>query len=65
MVESISKSSTGIHVDLTSKAPMKVLHVDDDLNYLKVAEQCLEMQGGFRVDTVRSVEEAMEKMKKE
>jgi PAS domain S-box-containing protein len=65
MVESISKSSTGILTDLTSKAAMKVLHVDDDLNFLKVAGQCLKMQGRFQVDTARSVEEAMEKMEKE
>ncbi|MCJ7431689.1 PAS domain S-box protein [Candidatus Bathyarchaeota archaeon] len=65
MVESISKSSTGVLADLTSKAAMKVLHVDDDLNYLKIAEQCLKMQGRFQVDTARSVEEAMEMMEKE
>jgi PAS domain S-box-containing protein len=44
---------------------MKVLHVDDDLNCLKIAEQCLKMQGRFQVDTARSVEEAMEMMEKE
>ena len=65
MVESISKSSTGVLADLTSKAAMKVLHVDDDLNFLKVAGQCLKMQGRFQVDTARSVEEAVENMKKE
>jgi PAS domain S-box-containing protein len=65
MVESISKSSTGVLADLTSEAALKVLHVDDDLNDLKVAEQCLKMQGRFRVDTARSVEEAMEMMEKE
>jgi PAS domain S-box-containing protein len=65
MVESISKSSTGVLAGLTSKAAMKVLHVDDDVNYLKIAEQCLKMQGRFQVDTARSVEEAMEMMKKE
>jgi DNA-binding NarL/FixJ family response regulator len=65
MVESISKSSTGVLADLTSEAAMKVLHVDGDLNHLKVAEQCLKMQGRFRVDNARSAEEAIEKMKKE
>lgn len=45
MVESNSKSSTGILTDLTSEAAMKVLHVDDDLSFLKVAGQCLKMQG--------------------
>jgi PAS domain S-box-containing protein len=65
MVDSISKSSTGVLADLTSEAAMKVLLVDGDLNHLKVAEQCLKMQGRFRVDNARSAEEAMEKMKKE
>jgi PAS domain S-box-containing protein len=65
MTKSISKSSTGVLADLTSEAVMKVLHVDDDLNFLKVAKQCLEMHGRFQVDTARSAEEALEKVKKE
>jgi PAS domain S-box-containing protein len=63
--ESTVESSTRVSVKLTEKNLIRVLHVDDDLNYLKIAEQCLKMQGRFRVDTVRSAEEAMEKMKKE
>jgi PAS domain S-box-containing protein len=45
--------------------PTKVLHVDDDPDYLKVAKQCLKRQGKFQVDTARSAEEAMEMMEKE
>jgi PAS domain S-box-containing protein len=41
------------------------LLVDDELGLLKVAKPILEMKGPFQVDTASSVEEAMEKMKKE
>jgi len=65
MTESVPKSSTAILSDLTMTRPTKVLHVDDDSDYLKVAEQCLKRQGKFQVDTARSAEEAMEMMEKE
>jgi PAS domain S-box-containing protein len=42
---------------------MKILHVDDDPSFLKVAKQILELQGQFEVETACSVEEAVEKMK--
>jgi PAS domain S-box-containing protein len=64
MAESDVEVSTGVVVDLTEKTPIRVLHVDDDAVFLKVAKQCLEMQGPFQVETASSVEEAMEKMKK-
>jgi PAS domain S-box-containing protein len=41
------------------------LHVDDELGLLKVAKQCLELQGPFQVDTASSVEEARAKLEKE
>lgn len=56
-------SSTRINLGLTEKALIRVLHVDDELDFVKVAKQILEMQGPFQVDTASSVEEAMEKMK--
>jgi DNA-binding NtrC family response regulator len=62
MTESVPKSSTAILSDLIMTRPTKVLHVDDDPDYLKVAEQCLKRQGKFQVDTARSAEEAMEMM---
>ena len=52
-------------VDISKEAPIRVLHVDDDAGFLKTAKQCLEVQGHFRIDTASSVDEAMEKMKKE
>ncbi len=64
MAESDVEVSTGVVVDLTEKRPIRVLHVDDEAVFLKVAKQCLEMQGLFQVETASSVEEAMEKMKK-
>jgi hypothetical protein len=47
------------------KKSIKILHVDDDPGFLKVAKQCLEMQGEFQVEIASSVEEAIERIKKE
>lgn len=49
---------------LTEEKPIQVLHVDDERALLKVAKQCLEMQGRLQVENASSVEEAVEKMKK-
>jgi PAS domain S-box-containing protein len=65
MNESTVESSTGVSVRLTEKRPIRVLHVDDDPGFLKVAKQCLEMQDRLQVDTAQSAEGAMEKMKQE
>jgi len=43
MVESI-QSSDRIVSSAVLERPIRVLHVDDDLSFLKVAKQCLEMQ---------------------
>ena len=42
---------------------IKVLLVDDDVSFLKVAKQCLELHGSFEVDTASSVDAAKGKMK--
>lgn len=65
MTERAAESSAEVVVDLNEKKPIKVLHVDDEPSLLKIAKQCLEMQGPFQVDTASSVEEALEKLKKE
>jgi len=65
MVESVVQSPAEIVVDSSEKLKIRVLHVDDELGLLKVAKQCLEMQGPFRVDTASSVEEALAKLGKE
>ncbi len=62
MNQSTVESSPEVVVDLNEKKPIRVLHVDDELCLLKIARQCLEMEGRFQVDTVSSVKEAMEKM---
>jgi PAS domain S-box-containing protein len=64
MTESVSESSATIPSNLIVKKSMKILHVDDDPSFLKVAKQCLETQGEFEVDTASSVDEALEKLKK-
>jgi PAS domain S-box-containing protein len=55
----------GTVLDLTVTELIRVLHVDDDADFLKVAKRCLEVEGRFDVDPALSVEEAMEKLKKE
>ena len=64
MVEPIVESSTETVLNVAKAEAIRVLHVDDDQVFLKVAKQCLEMQGEFEVDTASSVNEAMEKLKK-
>jgi PAS domain S-box-containing protein len=61
VTESTIKSSAEV-VGIVEAVPIRVLHVDDESSFLKVAKQCLEMQGLFQVETASSVEEAMEKL---
>src|SRR3989304_5569789 len=63
MTELTVESSAEAVVSLNEKKPIRVLHVDDELGLLKVAKQCLELQGPFQVDTAGSVEEALNKLK--
>ena len=42
----------------------KVLLVDDDIEFMKSAKQCLKLQGNFDIDAASSVNEAMEKVTK-
>ena len=57
------ESSAKIVLDLNEK--IRVLHVDDDSGILKIAAQCLEMEGPIQVDTAISVDEALVKLEKE
>jgi PAS domain S-box-containing protein len=63
MREYTAESTAEVVVDLTEKKQIRVLHVDDESGFLKVAKQCLETEDQMQVDTASSVEEAMEKMK--
>jgi PAS domain S-box-containing protein len=63
MSESTIESLVEATTDVVKDAPIRVLHVDDETGFLKVAKQCLEMQGKFEVETAASVEEAFEILK--
>jgi len=49
---------------VASNVPIRILHVDDDDAFLKVAKQCLELNVDIQVETTRSVEEALKMLKK-
>ncbi len=49
--------------ELGKEKRIRILHVDDDADFLTVAKQCLEEQSQFQVDTALSSEEALEKLK--
>lgn len=44
------------------KERIKVLFVDDDIELLKSAKQCLNLQGNFDVESASSVAKALEKI---
>ncbi|HYA78000.1 MAG TPA: response regulator, partial [Verrucomicrobiae bacterium] len=50
-------------VAVISNDPISVLHVDDDVAFLSMAKQCLEMQADIEVESVQSVQEALEMLK--
>ncbi len=65
MVESAVQLQAEIVVGSAERPKIRVLHVDDEPALLKVAKQCLEMQGPFHMDNACSVEEALAKLQKE
>jgi len=65
MNEYAVESSPEVVVDLNERRLIRVLHVDDDSNLLRISKQFMEMEGPLQVDTALSVEEALEKLEKE
>jgi len=59
------ETSTRIVLDLREKEYIRVLLVDDEESLLKVAKECLQMEGSFEVETAVSVEDALKKLGKE
>jgi PAS domain S-box-containing protein len=57
--------SPQVLLDFGEKKVVHVLLVDYEPSLLKVAKQLLENEGQFQVDTAASVEEALQKMRKE
>ena len=52
------------NMNRTKKDSIRVLHVDDEADFLKVSKRCLETEGPFQIETALSVDEAMKKLKK-
>lgn len=46
------------------KEHIKVLLVDDDVDFLKSAKQCLKLHGNYNLESAFSVDEALEKLTK-
>jgi CheY-like chemotaxis protein len=44
------------------KEQTKVLLVDDDVEFMKSANQCLQLQGNYNIETAFSADEALDKM---
>ena len=62
MTASSLKSKPLSNVEADKEDPICVLHVDDEVEFLKCTKQLLEMHGSFQVCSASSVEEALEKM---
>jgi PAS domain S-box-containing protein len=58
-IESVNETC----IDLFEKKKIRILHADNDAEFLAVAKQCLEEQNQFQVDTALSAEEALEKLR--
>jgi PAS domain S-box-containing protein len=56
-------AETSLIIGSKEEAPIRVLHVDDDAGFLETAQQILELQGSFQVETASSVDEAFELVK--
>ena len=56
------ESTSAVYTDLSSEAKIRVLHVDNDAEFLEVARHCLEEQGPFQVDIASSAKEALGKL---
>ncbi|MEM3442104.1 MAG: response regulator, partial [Candidatus Bathyarchaeia archaeon] len=56
-------SISGAYVNLCREKVIRVLHVDDDADFLAIAKQCLEEPGLFEVETALSAEEALSKLR--
>ena len=51
-------------IAIMANDPVRILHVDDDDAFLKLAKQCLELNVDIQVEPAHSVEEALEKLGK-
>ena len=64
----MAKSTSHVATEVPSlfqRSMIRILHVDDEISFLEVAKQILEMQDLFKVEIASSTTEALEKMKSE
>jgi len=64
MAKSTSHLSTKVP-SLLQRSQIRILHVDDEISFLEVAKQILELQEPFSVEIASSTTEAVEKMNSE
>jgi PAS domain S-box-containing protein len=57
------ETANAVFADVWKERKIRVLHVDDDAEFLAVTKQVLEEQGEFQVDTALSAEDALKKLK--
>jgi PAS domain S-box-containing protein len=50
-------------IAIISNNPIRILHVDDDEYFLKIAKRCLELNPDIQVETATSVDEALDMIK--
>ncbi len=63
MIESTAEQLPKTALGLTKDTSIRVLHVDDDDDFLKISKRFLERQGSFQIETASSVTEALQKIK--
>jgi len=64
VVTSVSEATLSERASISiSGCPIRVMHVDDDANFLSMAKQCLEMQADIEVESFQSVNEALAVLK--
>jgi len=63
MVKTSAKPSPTTDSDPAKETMIRVLHVDDDDNFLIISKRFLERQGSFQVESVLSVKEALQKLR--
>jgi len=62
MVKTVAKSSPTTTAEAAKDLLTRVLHVDDDDDFLVISKRLLERQGSFLVETALSVKQALQKI---
>ena len=63
MVKTVAKQSQKANSEEANKTVARVLHVDDDEDFLVISRRLLERRGSFRVEFALSVKQALQKIK--